>query len=113
MRAPDLRGCVWVLLSLVTACTRWESYVVPTELAPRLPSSLRVSAPSRTSVVLVEPFVQRDTLYGRSRGDTLGVALNSIDKLERPRIDAPRTAATVLGGVAGWLTLGLLGGGLE
>jgi hypothetical protein len=113
MRAPDLRACAWVLLPLVTACTRWEPYVVSPDPAPPLPSSLRVSTPSRTSLVLVQPFVQRDTLYGRSRGDTLGIELHVIDKLERPRLDASRTAAAVLGGVAGWITLGLLGGGLE
>jgi hypothetical protein len=113
MRAPDLRACAWVLLTLVSACTRWEPYVVSPEPAPRLPSSLRVSAPSWTSLLLVQPFVRRDTLYGRSRGDTLGIALHKIDKLERPRLDASRTAATVLGSVAGWITLGLLGGGLE
>jgi hypothetical protein len=112
MRAPELRACAWVFL-LLTGCTRWESYQVTPELGPGLPTSLRVSAPSRASVVLVKPFVRSDTLYGRSHGDTLGIALHTIDKLERPRLDAWRTAATILGGVAGWITLGLVGGGLE
>ena len=63
--------------------------------------------------MLVHPFVRRDTLYGRSRGDTLGIPLIAIEHVERPRLDGLRTAATVVGGIAAWVTVGLLGGGLE
>jgi hypothetical protein len=52
--------------------------------------------------------VRGDTLYGRSRGDTLRVALPEIRRLERPRLDAVRTVSAVVGGLAGWLALGLV-----
>lgn len=101
------------LLLLLLGCTRWESYEVPPEPEPALPSSLRVSAPGHPSTVLVQPYVRRDTLYGRSRGDTLGFVLPAIERVERPRLDGLRTAAVVVGGLAAWITLGLAGGGLE
>ena len=110
----DFRACFLSLLVplLLMGCTRWESFDVPRP-APELPSYLRVSAPGQDSIVLVYPFVQRDSLYGRWRGDTLGIPLTAIERLERPRLDGLRTAATVVVGVAAWVTVGLLGGGLE
>ncbi len=109
MRDPGFhfRGCVLVLL-LVTGCTRWEPFLVPTP-EQSLPPYLRVSAPGRPSTLLMHPFVRRDTLYGRSRGDTLGIALTTIERLERPRLDEPRTVATIVGGLAAWLSVALLG----
>jgi hypothetical protein len=101
------------LVVLLMGCTRWESYEVPPTPEPALPSYVRVSAPGRPSTVLVQPFVRLDTLYGRSRGDTLGFALLAIERVERPRIDGLRTAAAVVGGLAVWMALGLVGGGLE
>jgi hypothetical protein len=72
-----------------------------------------VWAPERTGVVLAEPFMVRDTLYGRSRGDTLALSIDAVERLERPRLDGARTAGAVLAGVAGWLSLGLLAGGWD
>jgi hypothetical protein len=113
-----VRDCIFgagalVSVLLILGCTRWEPYLVPKAPEPTLPSYLRVSAPARESTVLVEPFVRRDTLYGRSRGDTLGIGLGTIERLERPRLDGLRTTVTVIGAVALWVTLGLLGGALE
>ena len=102
---------MWGLTILVVGCTRWESYDLPP--VPPLPSYLRISAPGRSSTILVHPFVRRDTLYGSSRGDTLGLPLPAIEHLERPRLDGLRTAATVVGGLGAWITVGLLNGGLE
>jgi hypothetical protein len=113
MRDPRLRAPVWVLLLLLLGCTRWESYPVPTPPAPTLPSSVRVWPSGQGPTVLAHPFVRRDTLYGRARGGTLGIALAAIERVERPRLDRVRTAGAVVGGLAGWVTLGLLGGGWE
>lgn len=112
MRDLRFRVSASVLLALLLGCTRWESYRVPMAPAQSLPASLRVWTSDR-STVLARPFVRRDTLYGRSHGDTLGIALPAIERLERPRLDGVRTAGAVVGGVAGWVTLGLLGGGWE
>jgi hypothetical protein len=115
MRDPGFGAGAWVLIVLLAGCTRWESFQLPTapEPKPGMPSYLRVSAPPRDPTVLVQPFVRGDTLYGRSRGDTLGIALPAIERLERPRLDGLRTAATVVGSMAAWITVGLLAGGLE
>jgi hypothetical protein len=112
IRDLELRACVWGLIVLLAGCTRWESYDLRTPV-PALPSYVRVSAPGWAPTVLVHPFVRRDTLYGRSRGDTLGIPLAAIEHLERPRLDGLRTTATVVGGMAAWITLALLGGALE
>ncbi len=101
------------LVLLLMGCTRWESYEVPRTPEPALPSYVRVSMAGRPSTVLVQPFVQLDTLYGRSQGDTLGFALPAIERVERPRVDGLRTAGLVVGSMAAWITLGLVGGGLE
>jgi hypothetical protein len=74
---------------------------------------LRVWTSGRGAAVLIQPFVRGDTLYGRLRGDTMGLALGTIERLQRPRLDGMRTAGAVVGGLAGWITLGLLGGGGE
>jgi hypothetical protein len=58
--------------------------------------------------VLVAPFVRHDTLYGRSHGDTVAVALTQIARAARPRLDGARTAGSVAGGLALWATVGLL-----
>jgi hypothetical protein len=79
---------------------------------PVLTSSVRVWTSGRATV-LAQPFVRRDTLYGRSRGDTLGIAVTTIERVERPRLDGLRTAGAVVGGLASWITLGLLSGGWE
>jgi hypothetical protein len=79
----------------------------------RLPTSLRARTVTGPATVLADPFVRADTLFGRRAGDTLGVALVDLDGLERPRVHPARTAGLVLGMAAGWITLGLLTGGLE
>ena len=96
------------LVVLLMGCTRWESYEVPPAPEPDLPSYVRVSAPGRSSAVLVHPFVRLDTLYGRVGGDTLGFALQVVGQVERPRLDGLRTAAVVVGSLGTWIGLGLL-----
>jgi hypothetical protein len=112
MRNLDFRARRWGVVILLLGCTRWESYAVPSPV-PALPSSLRISTTGQAPTVVVHPFVRHDTLYGSSRGDTVGIALTAIEHLERPRLDGLRTTATVVGGMAAWITVGLLSGGLE
>jgi hypothetical protein len=96
-------------------CAHWEPYPIPNAGAPSpsFPSSLRVTPAAGSPIVVVEPVVQADSLYGRSRGDTVALALRTIQTLERQKLDAGRTLLTVLGGLAAWISLGLLAGGLE
>jgi hypothetical protein len=103
------------LVALLLGCAHWEPYPLPasTPEAPRLPTSLRVWTADRAATVLARPMVRADTVYGSSRGDTLAIPLSAVQRLERQRLEAGRTAAAVAGGLALWITLGVLGGGLE
>lgn len=82
-------------------------------VAARLPTLLRAWTPDREATVLADPLVHADTLYGRSRGDTLGMPLSAIQRLERQRLEVGRTVVVVVGSVALLTTVSLLGGGLE
>ena len=96
-----------VFTALLAGCTRWET--VPTPIAPAdLPSSVRVWSTDGARTVLSAPFLQQDTLYGRSGGDTVGIALTRIERVARPRLDGAKSAGTLVGGLAAWLTLGLM-----
>ena len=101
-RAPSV-----AFVALLGACTRWET--MPTPVAPaELPSSIRVWSTDGARTVLSTPFVRQDTLYGRSAGDTVGIALALIERVARPRLDGAKSAGTLVRGLAAWLTLGLL-----
>jgi hypothetical protein len=100
---------------LLLGCAHWELYPLPASApeAPRLPTSLRVWTADRAPTVLVRPIVRADTLYGSSRGDTLAIPLSAVQRLERQRLEAGRTVAAVAGGLALWITVAVLAGGLE
>jgi len=98
-----------IMLIPVAGCTRWEPYRLPTPSASTLPTLLRVWSPSGQRMVLTKPFLRADSLFGRHAGDTVVVAVTTIARVERPRIDALRTAGSVVGGLAAWLTVGILG----
>jgi hypothetical protein len=102
-----------ILLLSVAGCTRWEPYRLPAPAVGTLPTLLRVWSPAGSRIVLTKPFLRSDSLFGRHAGDTIVVPVTTIERVERPRIDALRTAGTVVGGLAVWLTVGILGGGLE
>jgi hypothetical protein len=59
---------------------------------------MRATRADSSRVELTAPFVRSDSLYGRLRGDTVGVALSDIAGLERSRFSVSRTAALVVGG---------------
>ena len=101
------------ILIVVAGCTRWETYRLPAPSPSALPTSLRVWPPAGRPMVLTKPVLRSDTLVGHHAGDTVSVAIAAIERLERPRVAVLRTAATVLGGLAAWLTVGILAGGLE
>jgi hypothetical protein len=85
----------------------------PNAEAPHVPTSLRVWTSDHQSTELSWPLLRADTLYGRSRGDTLAFPLSAIQRLERQRLEVGRTTAAVVGGLGLWITVGLVGGGLE
>lgn len=89
-----------LLLSLpVGGCATWRSYDAGPGLSAgqSLPYYLRATREDSSRMVLTAPFVQADTLYGRSDGDRVGVPVAEIIHLERQRVHAGRTAAVVVG----------------
>ena len=107
-------GCLLVVV-LLLGCTHWEPFPVPTPdaEAPRLPTSLRVRTSDHAATVVSWPLVRADTLYGRSGRDTLAIPLSAVQRLERQRLEVGRTVAVVVGSSALWITVALVGGGLE
>jgi hypothetical protein len=103
----------FIVFILVAGCTRWEPYRLPAPSESTLPLSLRIWSPAGPRMVLTKPFLRADSLFGHHRVDTVGVAVSTIERVERPRIDALRTVGTVVGGLAAWVTVGILGGALE
>jgi hypothetical protein len=88
------------LLVLIAGCASWYSYDAARTLHPgqSLPYQMRATRADSSRVDLTAPFVRSDSLYGRPRGDTVGVALSDIASLERSRFSVSRTAALVVGG---------------
>jgi hypothetical protein len=115
MNEPSCRVGYLLVVVLLLGCSRWEPFPMPTPdaEAPHLPTSLRVWTSDHQAAILSWPLVRADTLYGRSRGDTLGFPLSAVQRLERQRLEVGRTVASVVGGLALWITVGLVGGGLE
>jgi hypothetical protein len=63
--------------------------------------------------VLDRPFLRGDSVYGRFRGDTLGIAIEAVERAARPRLDGVRTVVSVAGGLAAWVGGGLLASGRD
>lgn len=115
---PRDRSCrvgYLLVVVLLLGCTHWEPFPTPTPdaEAPQLPTSLRVWTSDHQGTELSWPLLRADTLYGRSRRDTLAFPLSGIQRLERQRLEVARTVATVVGSLALLTTVSLLGGGLE
>lgn len=103
------------LMLLLGSCTYWEPYPrpAPAPPSPDLPSSLRATSGTGPSVLLVEPFVGADTLYGRTGRDTIRIPLSEVRALQRQRVDGLRTTGLVLGVTVVWTAVALYAGGLE
>ena len=102
------------LALLLGSCTYWEPYPPPTlATSSRLPSSLRVASDTGGSVLLIEPFVRADTLFGRLGRDTARLPLGDVRELQRQRVHGLRTLGLIAGVSAAWVAVGLYGGGLE
>ena len=101
--------------ALLGSCTYWEPYPrpAPAPPSPSLPSSLRAASDSGAALLLVEPFVRADSLFGRVGDDTVGLPLEHLREIQRQRVDGLRTLGLIAGVAAVWITVGLYGGGLE
>jgi hypothetical protein len=112
MRARGARLFAMTAAVLLLGCTRWEPYSLNVTPTQDLPSTLRVWS-AGVNTQLAEPFVRRDSLFGRAHGDTIGLPSAAIDRAARPRVDALRTAGAVVAGAAAWIGMGLAGGGWD
>jgi hypothetical protein len=102
-------------VALLLGCTHWEPFPTPTPdaEAPHLPTSLRVWTSDHQGTELSWPLVRADTLYGRSRGDTLAFPLSGIQRLERQRLEVARTVGVVVGSPVLLFLAVYYGGGWE
>jgi hypothetical protein len=96
-----------VAFLLLGSCTYWEPYPTPAPAQQRLPSSLRATDPTGSRILLVEPYIRSDTLFGLAGRDTVGISLRRFPRLERQRVHAVRTIALVLAIVAASIPLSL------
>ncbi len=85
------------LLVLIAGCASWQTYDSARMLRPArsLPYQLRATRADSSRTELTAPFVRSDSLYGRVRGDTVGLPLAHIERLER--ISPLRTAGLLVG----------------
>jgi hypothetical protein len=88
-----------LVLLLIAGCASWRAYdpALTLHAGQSLPYQIRATRADSSRLMLTDPFVRSDSLYGRSRGDTLGMALADITLLERSRFSVSRTAALVVG----------------
>jgi hypothetical protein len=95
------------LALFLPACTRWQvEPVAPAELVSQKPSIVRLTLPDSSHLVLTDPVVRGDSLYGHRQklNQALGrrpeaVALAQVQEIAVPRQDPTKT--TLLGfGVA-------------
>lgn len=77
--------CLFLIAIALSGCTRWRvQSVSPAELVTTLHSQkVRITRPDRSRIVLHQPELIRDTVYGRPnrRGIRQGVALNDVRKV--------------------------------
>jgi hypothetical protein len=86
------------LLVLIAGCASWQTYDSARMLRPgqALPYQLRATLADSSRTELTAPFVRSDSLYGRVRGDTVGLSLGDIASLERSRFSVSRTAGVLV-----------------
>jgi hypothetical protein len=96
---PGLGFPLLASLVMLAGCATWHQYEPAVTLRPgqSLPYQMRATGTDSSRIELTAPFVRSDSLYGRVRGDTIGLALADIMALERSRFSVPRTAAVVVG----------------
>lgn len=100
-----VRVCAILALALSLAgCFSWKPYesAAPLSQSTGLPYRLRATLADSSRVELTSPFVQADTLYGRSgpRRDTLALAITEVRQLERQRFNVWRTLGVTVGAPA-------------
>jgi hypothetical protein len=83
----------------MAGCASWHSYdpARTVQAGQSLPYQLRATRADSSRTELTAPFVRSDSLYGRVRGDTVGLPLAHIERLERSRISPLRTAGLLVG----------------
>jgi hypothetical protein len=89
------------LLLLGTACTAWRQVeVAPTALSTE-PKEVRLTHLDGTRLVLSDPRIVNDTLYGTINEGRYGIALADVQRIAVPSAsNSERAAGTTFVGVA-------------
>jgi hypothetical protein len=92
---------ITAMVCLLWGCATWRPYELGPDVAAGrpLPHLLRATSQDSSRVVLTDPFLRADTLYGlkRVRGDTLALPVTQIRHLERERLSLDRSLALGIG----------------
>ena len=107
-RAAGRFGWLVLLAASLTACTKWQVQAVSPQqlLAEHQPARVRVTRADRTAIVLRQPELVSDTLYGIARdsagpaGPRQGVPLSDIAQIAIRRRDPLATGLLALGSAA-------------
>jgi hypothetical protein len=114
-----------MMAASISACTRWQVQSVSPQqvLETRQPQKIRVTRTDSTEVVLEQPRIVSDTLYGISAGTPQavnhgsgeGIALADVSRVAIRRTDPVATTGLVLGSaaVAGGIFLAIFISNLE
>ena len=104
------RLCAVVQLAFfLPACSTWRTQpVAPQELLEtQHPRSIRVTQTDGSQLILEEPEIQGDTLYGRAwepvggrAAERTSMALAHVEQVSIRKTDGTKTGLLVLGGVA-------------
>lgn len=107
-RAAGRFGRLVLLAAVLTACTKWQVQDVSPQqlLAEHPPARVRVTRADRTAIILRQPELVSDTLYGIARdsagpaGPRQGVPLSDIAQIAIRRRDPLATGLLALGSAA-------------
>lgn len=94
-------GAILALLLFTSACASWRQVQVgPTALAAE-PKEVRITHPDGTRLVLYDPRIVNDTLYGTISEGKYGIALADVKRMAVPSASASEgVAGTTFVGVA-------------
>jgi hypothetical protein len=93
-----MRSTALACLLLLNACTSWrvQPGTAAELVAERQPKEVRLRGEDGRQTVLRQPFIRSDSLLGRTKRDTAGLALNEVRAIEVRRFDWLKTTGAVI-----------------
>jgi hypothetical protein len=88
-----------LLPAYLSACTGWQVQQVAPEtlLSEEQPEQVQVRTTSHAEIVLDDPVVSGDTLYGTAPAGRMAIPMSGVESLAIKKTDAGKTVLLVLG----------------